>query len=262
MRVARVGLAVLKGTRHQERSTVELSAQGPVGDRRFCLVDAGRGQVLKTVEHGALLAATADWQDGVLSVDLAGRVLAGVPEPTGSVLEVDYWGRPVTAAVVGGPWAAAFSAVLGRPVELAQVVPGAIVYGGQVSVITTASLAALRAERRTGADGPEPLDPVRDAARFRATVLVDTEDSPYAEPGSERSWIGRELDLGPARIRLTSSIVRCAVVDLEPVSGRPDLRLLRALPRDDTSRPIFGLEGEVVSSGLVSRGDRVATIGP
>jgi uncharacterized protein len=254
VRVARTGLTVLKGTRHRALDEVSLSEHGAVGDRLFCLVDPLRRQVLKTVANGPLLGATATWQDGVLTVELGGQTIGGVPERTGETLDVSYWGRPVTVDVVGGPWAEAFSLLLGQPVLLGRAGTGDVVYGGSVSLVTTGSLAGVRAGRRAAPHLDQRLDPGPDSARFRATFVVDTAGSPYHHPGGEHAWIGHELQLGPALVRLDAPIVRCAVVDLDPVGGQRDLRLLTALPRDTDGEPVFGLQGEVVRPGLVGVG--------
>ena len=91
-------------------------------------------------------------------------------------------------------------------------------------------------------------------------LTFDTSDGPDARPGAELAWIARELRLGTARVRLTSSIVRCAVVDLNPTSGRRDLTLLKTLPRNADREPIFGLQGDVVQPGLVEHGTSVAVV--
>lgn len=252
MRIASIGLTPVKGTRHQALDAVDLRGEGPVGDRRFALVDPGRRQVLRTVGHGSLLQVSVTWDEPVLTATLAGRVASGVPERTGETLDVDYWGRRVRVDVVGGPWAELFSRHLGQAVVLARARPGDIVYGDQVSVVTTASLTALRATSRGTADA-RPLD-LADSARFRSTFLLDTTGSPHDRPGAEDDWVGRELTLGEARVRLSASIVRCAVVELHPVDGHRDLRLLDRLPRGSQGRPVFGLQGRVVRPGRVHRG--------
>jgi uncharacterized protein YcbX len=259
MRVASIGLTPVKGTRHQALDAVDLRTGGPVGDRVFALVDPGRRQVLRTVAHGSLLQATVAWDEPVLTATLAGRVASGVPEPTGETLDVDYWGRRVRVDVVGGPWAELFSRHLGQAVVLARARPGDVVYGDQVSVVTTASLTALRATSR-GTTDVRPLD-LADSARFRSTFVLDTAGSPYDRPGAEDDWVGRELLLGEARVRLSAPIVRCAVVELHPVDGHRDLRLLDGLPRDAAGQPVFGLQGRVVQPGRVHRGS-AARISP
>lgn len=261
MRVSRIGLAVLKGTRHQARSCVELARQGPVGDRVFCLVDAERREVLKTVKYGSLIASTVAWEDGVLSTAVAGQLLADAPVRTGTVIEVDYWGRRVDAEILAGPWAEAYTDFIGKPVLLARVAPGEIVYGDRFSLVTTTSVAGLRAASRPGLAGAtQELDPDRDSARFRTTVVIDTSDSPHAQPGAELGWIGRQLRLGTAVIRVNSAIVRCAMVDLNPTTGQRDLALLKALPHDAENEPILGLQGDVVQPGLIEHGSSVALV--
>jgi uncharacterized protein YcbX len=262
MRVARTGLAVVKGTRHRALDDVTLSEHGPVGDRLFCLVDPVRRQVLKTVANGPLLGAAASWQDGVLTVEVDGQVISGIPEETGETIDVSYWGRPVTVDVVGGRWAEALGRLLGQAVLLGRARTGDIVYGGSVTLVTTGSMAGVRADPRAARHLDRRLDPGLDSPRFRATFVVDTAGSPYHHPGGEAGWVGRELQLGPARVRLDAPIVRCAVVDLDPLSGQRDLQLLAALPRDASGEPVFGLQGEVVRPGTVVRGAAVRLLDP
>jgi len=57
-RVQRLGLALVKGTRHVGLDEIELDTHGPVGDRDFCLVDVAVRRVLRTVENPGLLGFT------------------------------------------------------------------------------------------------------------------------------------------------------------------------------------------------------------
>ena len=182
MRVERIGFTPIKGGRHAAHGSVELASTGPVGDRAFCLVDPARSRVLRTVENPTLVKNLAHWHAGVLSVRLPFGVFEGAPLGTGSVLEVDYWGRPARLEVVDGPWAAAYSRFLGLDVVLARAAPGEVVYGAPVSLVTTSSLRWL--EERTGT----PVDPVR----FRSTFVVSSDEPVRVEDG----WVGRELQVG------------------------------------------------------------------
>ncbi len=96
-----------------------------------------------------------------------------------------------------------------------------------------------------------------DAARFRPTVVVDVGETAFVED----SWIGRELRLGDARIRLGIAVPRCAVIDLDPATGERDARVLKALgairPADGPLQLSFGLDASVVRAGTVRRGDDV-----
>lgn len=254
MRVARLGFSPVKGTRHLGREAMSLDAAGPVGDRAYCMIDGTAPRVLRTVQHGSLVAVDArtegtrpaGGQPGPerLCVTLPdGATAAGVPQPTGETLTCDYWGRPASLELLDGPHAGLFSTYLGKPVRLARAPRRAVVYGAGLTLVTTASLAAL-------ADRLGPLDP----ARFRATIVLDTDD-PYAEEG----WHGRVLRLGQARVRIGTPIPRCAVVDLSPETGERDLALFRHLcaerPRASTGEPWFGVYAEVVEPGTVRVGD-------
>src|SRR5690348_14754943 len=141
VRVERIGFTPVKGGRHVCHDLVELTSTGPVGDRVFCLVDPARQRVLRTVENPSLLRTVSRWQEGVLSVETPAATVKGVPVGTGSMHDVDYWGRVARVEIVDGPWAAAYSRFLGYPVQLARpVTAGEVVYGASVSLVTTAAV--------------------------------------------------------------------------------------------------------------------------
>jgi uncharacterized protein YcbX len=239
--VARIGLAPVKGTRHADLPAVELTAGGPVGDRVFCLVDPARGRIVRTVENRALLSTTARWTGRELTTVLATGSVTGVPEPTGRTCTLDYWGRDAVVELVAGPWAEAYSRLLGRDVELARTTgPGEIVYGAPVSLVTTSSL-----DRVSAATGG-----VVDGAQFRATFTVDTADAPAHV---EDSWVGRRLRVGEAVVQVRAAIPRCAVVDLDPATGTRNGDVLAALAgyRRAAGEIIFGVDAVVVGPGRV-----------
>lgn len=240
--VLRAGFAPLKGTRHLAQPAVRLERYGAVGDRGLCLVDVAARRVLRTVQHPSLTAVVARLDGAALGVTLpAGTSVTATPVPSGQRLVCDYWGREADLELLDGPHDALFSAYLGKPVRLAAAPPRAVIYGGGVTVVARSSLDDLAA--RTGA----PVDP----ARFRATVVVDTDAAPYAEEG----WHGRDLAVGAAVVRVTTGIPRCAVIDIDPVTGERNGRLLRSLasyrPLNDAGEPCFGVYAEVVVPGLV-----------
>jgi uncharacterized protein YcbX len=239
--VSRIGLASVKGTRHRDLSYVDLTLDGPVGDRVFCLVDVARGRVLRSVENPGLVRTTARWSDGVLSATLPGRDdVTDVPVVTGKTLKVDYWGRVAGLATVAGPWAEAYSRYLGHEVVLARSTsPGEVVYGASVSIVTTSSLARLA----------EDVGPVTDA-QFRATLTVDTAGQP---PFVEDSWPGGRLRVGEAEVEVRGAIPRCAVIDRDPVSGGRRADVLRSLAgyRRDLGEVLFGVDAVVTRPGRV-----------
>ncbi|HLN79278.1 MAG TPA: MOSC N-terminal beta barrel domain-containing protein [Nocardioidaceae bacterium] len=244
MRIERIGFTPLKGARHRPHDAVQLAADGPVGDRVFCLVDPARGRVVRTVENPSLVRATASWDAGVLSVDLPGSTVEGAPTPTGEVLKCDYWGRSAAVEIVEGPWAEAFSDYLGYDVLLARSVnAGEVVYGASVTLLTTASMRLL--SERVGREV--------DSASFRSTFLLDSDEEPHAED----SWVGRVVRLGDATVLVRGTVPRCAVVDIDPGTGLSAARVLKTLAgyRLVDQEVHFGVDAVVVEPGAVRVGD-------
>ena len=249
LKVVRAGFAPIKGTRHLAHDRVVLDAQGVVGDRGFALVsvdetDPARGRVLRTVQHPSLVAVRAQLAGDRLEVELPdGETAAAEPAATGERLTCDYWGREVELELLGGPHTGLFSRWLDRPVRLARARRGDVVFAGSVSVVTTASLRDLA--RQAGANA-------LDAARFRPNLVVET-DEPYVE----ETWLGREIRVGEATLRIGVPIPRCAVIDVRPETGERDVRLLKTLashrPLNRAGEPAFGVFAEVVTPGAVGR---------
>ncbi len=250
MQVTSVGFAPVKGTRHASYDAVTLQRGGPVGDRAFCFVDVAGHRVLRTVQNPGLVALAARWDGHVLSLGLpSGLVVADVPRPSGETIVCDYWGRDTELDLLDGPWAGPVSEHLGAPVRLAAARPGAVVYGAPVSLVSRASLHDL--SRRTGR--PELQ---RQSGRFRATLVLETDDEPYAEEG----WVGREVQVGDARLGVNIVIPRCAVVDVDPLTGERGSGVLKALAGrgvDEHGDPLFGVDAHVLLGGTVRPGDRV-----
>ena len=202
---------------------------------------------MRTVENPTMVQVRAEEDGPRLGVTMpTGERVVGVPEESGEVREVDYWGRREAVEPVDGPWAPLLAEHLGYDVRLARVLrPGGVVYGAPVSLVTTSSLERL--VREVG--GPVA------AERFRATLLIDTAGLP---PHVEDGWSGRALRVGEAVIRVRGPVPRCAVVDLDPASGARTLPVLQTLAgyRRDDSEIRFGVDAHVTVAGRVSVGDR------
>jgi uncharacterized protein len=250
LRLVRAGFAPVKGTRHLAQDAVTLDARGAVGDRELALValddpDPTRGRVLRTVQNPSLVAVRAEMVGPRLDLELPdGEAVSAVPVPTGRTVTCDYWGRQVALELLEGPHARLFSRWLDRPVRLARARRGDVIFAASVTLVATASLSDLARRSEHPALSEQ-------AARFRSTVVVET-DEPYVEEG----WTGRVVELGGARVRIGVPIPRCAVIDLHPVTGERDVRLLKALsghrPLNRAGEPAFGMFAEVLTSGVVS----------
>ena len=235
LHVRTAGFSPVKGTRHLAQSRVQLDGDGPVGDRQWCLVDVGARKVLRTVQHPSLIAVVARASGRSLSMTLpSGESVAAEPEPAGETITCDYWGRSVALSLTDGPHAELVSSHLGQDVRLAAAPRGGVVFASAITLVGTASL--------------RELGEAVDAARFRATLVVET-DRAWVED----TWAGTEVQVGDAVLRVGGPIPRCAVIDHHPESGVKDSRLLKALvrqrPVNKAGEPMFGVYAEVVRPG-------------
>ncbi len=87
--------------------------------------------------------------------------------------------------------------------------------------------------------------------RFRANIALDG-----AEPGEELGWVGREVRIGALRLRCAKRTVRCAAIDVNPVTAERDTRLPKAIVRT-FGHPDLGVYLEVVEDGRITVGDTV-----
>jgi uncharacterized protein len=163
-----------------------------------------------------------------------------------------FYGREVEGHVVRGPWGEALSAFVGRRLRLVQPerVGAALDRGrGGVSLLSTASLEALRAAARTD----RPVD----ARRFR--MLFGVEGVGAHE---EDTWLGRRVRIGQAAALVRGNVGRCIVTSRDPETGARTLPTLDVIAeyRDgvQTTEPLpFGVWGEVAEPGHVRLGDPV-----
>jgi uncharacterized protein YcbX len=246
-------VAPVKGLALQPRAQVQLERHGVTDNRRFHLVDAD-GRRFAVRDHGVLLQVGADYDSATSRLTLTfpdGAVIEG--EITLGVAVVsDFWGRPVAGRVVEGPWGPALSEFVGGAVRVVQSdEPGAGVDRGRgkVSLVSDASLEELaRQGSRNGAV---------DGRRFRMLIGLAG-----CEPHEEDSWLGREVSVGAAVVRLLGTVGRCAVTTRNPDTGRRDFDALGAIMAYRGRNPLtkeldFGVFGDVVEPGPVQVGDPV-----
>jgi hypothetical protein len=246
VRVVRIAIAPVKGLGLVHPDEVVLGRRGVAGDRRYYLIDPD-GRLINNKSCGELMQIRPELNgDDRLALrfpdgDVAGEVALG------DAVETSFYGRPVTGRLVDGPWSAAISEHAARPLRLVRAdEPGdAIDRTHVVSVISDGSLRALA--REAGVDDV-------DGRRFRMTFELEGCDE-HEEDG----WIGSEVEVGEARIRVAGPVGRCAVTTRNPDSGVSDLDTLRALAGYRTLREGkahgCGVCGDVVTEGTVRVGD-------
>ena len=242
--VATLHLAPVKGMRLVEVDAVDLGAAGPAGDRAFHVRAAGK--VALTTRHPKLVQIVPAWDpdSGVLRLRFPdGAVVAAPVEHGAAVTTAFYDGRPVPGHVVEGPFAAAISEHIGRPVDL--VARDGDEVGADDFPVTLMSRASL------GALGVALGDDAVDGRRFRMTIVVDGVDA-----WEEHGWNGREVRVGDAVLRVAEPTPRCVVTTRDPDTGRRDAPVLKALAglrgKDDVT---FGVWCDVVAPGRVRVGN-------
>lgn len=138
------------------------------------------------------------------------------------------------------------------PALAAQLAPGArpikqdrgVFDTMPVSLITTATVAALGAE--VGRD--------LDIRRFRPNLVIETAQGPFAED----AWVGHELRIGDARVRVDQRDPRCVVITVDPDTGVRDPEILRVVAQQREN--CLGVYGTPVSPGSIAVGDPVRLV--
>jgi uncharacterized protein YcbX len=110
-----------------------------------------------------------------------------------------------------------------------------------VSLINLASLAALEAS--VGAP--------RDRMRFRANIYLEG-----APAWSEFGWVGREIDVGSARLRVIERTDRCAATEVNPATAQRDANPVREL-LDHFGHADLGVHAEVTEGGTIALGSEL-----
>jgi hypothetical protein len=247
--VSRLTITPVKGLALVDRDEVELTPSGVPENRRFFLVDE-RGKKLSGLRDGPLygVKALTDADGSRLRLELPdGRVL-DEPVELGERTWAAFWDRPVHGNVVEGPFARALSELLGAPVRLVRADdPGGAVDDSPVSLLSEASLQELA--RRSGEDAV-------DGRRFRMLVHVAG-----TRPHEEDEWLGREVRVGDAVVRLTKQDARCRMTTRNPDTGIKDFDTLQAIKGyrglRDGKKIDFGVYGDVVRPGRIRVGDAV-----
>jgi uncharacterized protein YcbX len=250
--VAWIAIAPVKSMALAHLEQARLERTGIAGDRAFALVD-DLNRLVNGKRIGALARIRPAYDPRIGRLDLAfpdGGHAAG-EVVVGDVEEAMFFGRPRPVRRIEGPWSEAVSSWVGQSLRLVALADagGGPDRGPTATLLSTAALASLA---RAGGQH-DPLD----RRRFRMTFGVDGVAA-HAEDG----WIGREVRVGGAVIRIAGNVGRCAVTTHDPDTGRPTFDTLRILAETrgmlSTTEPLpFGVWADVVEPGDVALGDPV-----
>lgn len=240
--VIQLCLYPVKGLRGCPVPALEFDELGPVGDRRFLIVDpSGRFLTQRTLPRLATISPVLTAASLTLHAPGAGAVaVARRPEATAPRRPVSVWASQGLVAEDCGPEAAHWlSTVLATPCLLVRAGPAFArpvlktaaqagdrhAFADAVPVLLTnaASLAALNDRLLTRGEAPVPMD------RFRANVVV-AGGAPFAEDDWAR------LRAGPLTLRSAGPCARCIVTTTDQQTGEragPEpLRTLATFRRD------------------------------
>jgi hypothetical protein len=230
----------VKGLNAETLERVELtSGQGLPDDRRFAIAyglgtGAKRGFFdLVQEERLAQLRVAYDAAGPGLTLSRQGRqvVSANPCDQTGRILLNQFFAGFLAGTQRGAP---SFQEVGDDDRDAALPNP--------VSLISLASIRDLERVAR------QPVDP----RRFRGNILFDGLPA-WAEFG----WIGREIRIGTARLKVFERIQRCAATNVNPDTAERDMNIPLTL-RKGFGHLDLGVYAEVIADGEVKPGDEVA----
>jgi uncharacterized protein len=247
----------------EDLESASFSASGLEGDRVAALIDQETGRVA-TAKHPrhwrGLLAFSARWNGGSPRITLPGGDSVAVGGPGTGPLLSRLLDREVRVATVRPEGAS-----VGRPdpedviahgddadvpfqtLEIGAGTPGrTFVDFAPVHLITTATLDHVGVE----------------LVRYRPNLVLDT---PGGEPFAENGWPGRELTVGPVRLRILIPTPRCAVPTLAHGTLPRRVDAVRTLLESNRIEvdgvgtvPCLGAYAQVIAGGTVTLGDPAA----
>lgn len=254
----------VKSTQIRAVDAIELDRSGARGDRAFYVVDE-TGALVNGKRIGSLHTVIADYavRGGTLTLRFPDGEEVGAPVRLGAEVVTSFFGAPRPARVLDGPWSAALSHFAERSLRI--VTAGSAVDRGIEGAVSLVSRGSL--ERLAEVDGPDGHDEdgarshrsgeAVDPRRFR--MLIEIDGVPAHE---EDRWVGREIRVGEARLRIQGHVGRCVTTTRGAESGEVDLPTLKMLATyrldEPTTEPLaFGVHGEVLEGGSVRIGDAV-----
>jgi len=250
MRIERITRFPVKGLSAELLDSVTLQAgEGLPGDRRFAFAQG----------DSPFDAAAPTWMPkrnfACLAVNARAAAVHAAYDPLRNTIALRAEGQaPLLADLsaeagrqAAADWMTAFLGEEARGALRLAEVPGHAftdIPQKAVSLVGTASVAELAS--RSGA----ALDPLR----FRANLLFSG-----AGAFAELDWLGREILLGGARLRVFKRTQRCAATEVNPDTAERDAQVPRWL-RQHYGHADMGVYAEVLEGGRVAVGDALEVL--
>jgi len=242
----------IKGLSAELLAQVMLSAgQGLPHDRQFAIAHAttnvdpkkpewlpkSRFFMLMRDEKLAQLRTRFDEHSGVLVIERFGQLLfnARITDTQGRQAADAFFAEFLKTCPDGPP---RLVEAPGHTFSDAKQKPNSTTY----KYVSLANLASIR-------DLEQVAGVAIDPKRFRANFYF--EGMPAWD---ELNWVGKELRLGQARVRVVSATTRCPATAVNPTTAERDLDISRLL-RDEFGHNYMGVYAEVVEGGVVEAND-------
>jgi uncharacterized protein YcbX len=251
--LARLSVTPVKGTVVHHPASAMLTEHGIPGNRLFFLTDE-RGELFSGPDFGPLVRIHADYEPQAERLELRfpdGTVVESAADRLGPDMVTDFYGRPVAAHEVQGPFAGAISAFCSKALRLLRCDRDGD--GADVEPLTVVSFESVRELAARGGHGG-PLD----ARRVRMNLELEG-----CEPYEEDSWAGRQVAIGEAVIEVGEQVPRCVFTTKDPDTGEKDWDTLTQIAKqrgriDGGGGLPFGVYARVVQPGIVRVGDEAA----
>jgi uncharacterized protein YcbX len=240
----------VKSLQGQAVDALEVDPTGVDGDRAWGIVDVATGRLMTAKRTAVLLEGWAD--DDAITLPDGTRVRFN--DPTVDQALSAWLDRKVrlVSSVDAGP--VAYEMTFDPPDDGAEafeipVPEGTLLDIAAVHLVSRTTMAACEAAR------PD-LD--WDIRRFRPNLVAEL----AGEPWEEQTWIGRELAIGSAVLRISGPMVRCAM----PLRAQPggldrQPELFRALSELNEAFPNhLGMCLDVVEPGRIERGEAITLV--
>ena len=255
----------VKSMQGEELNASEVTPAGLLGDRQFAVVDPGTGKVAGA-KNPRKWPGFLQFRAAYVTPPQAGAALPAVRVtlPDGKSVTSDEGDLPTllsaalgrdvvfsdTAAFAGGSGGAHAEDYMIDADDVIdfELPDGTFFDCAPVHLVTTATLDSLRSLYPAGRFEPR---------RFRPNIIVST--GPAVSGFAENDWVGRVVAIGESvRLRVFMATGRCVMTTL-PQSDLPkDSGILRAAAQHNNAA--VGVYAEVVSGGLVRRGDLVTVL--
>ena len=241
--------------------SVALDRFGPVGDRRWMLVDENRRFVSQREDAGLVRLRVEPSGEG-LHLRLDGREHV-VPTPTDDRnLQVQVWLDSVRAVDAGDAVAAWLSEGFGRSLRLVYMpesshryVDGVYASNGETVSFADGFPLLLISESAADLLNSKLTEPVG-LDRFRPNLVVSG-----CQPHAEDEW--RRIRIGKIEFDVAKPCARCVVPSIDQESGarHPDiLRVLAGYRRADDRQVYFGQNLVYQQTGTLTVGDEIEVL--